>query len=511
MSRKIPPARLAVFSSLLIFALIASCPVYAATSATVAWPGQSGNPVGYAAYGPLGTTRWPGGSFTSGTTANPTVYTGYVFTGALTISGQNIIFVSCDFVSGTSGVTVSGSNITFIGSRFQSNQVQYYNVNTTGTNITFLYDSFTPLVSLVASPPGEVWPSAGAGQNTLVMTNNVNATDGNSGYEFGVNINGGGPITIDHCDFWGFGNAIVFNNPTSTQMIVTSNWIHDAANISPQGYHTDGPGYLNGGAGPSNILVQGNTIASLGNSNGIAFQAATSGYSGINLINNFNSGFGNTVAPGEPGNAHFSNSSVMFNVWGTDVENYFEPLYSNSFPSTGNSVWACNLMSFRSGTTWTNQDNFSPTSALDGKYWVPSSARYSSTDYNGNTVCAALTPGSVNFKSQQTGTSSTGQTVHLTNAGTGLVTISSIALQTGSQFAISSNTCGSTLAVGSSCSFVVTFTPTSPGAKQDFVLVTDNSPAPSSPQSVMVIGTALGAGSGGTAPNPPTGLAAVVQ
>ena len=310
--------------------------------------------------------------------------TGYVFNGPQTISGSYIEFVSCDFNSGTGGVSVSGSNITFTGSRFQSNNVQYYNVQVTGSNITFSYSSFTPLASFYTAPPGSVWPSAGSGQNTTTQTTGVDAIDGNEGYEYGVNITSGGPVTIDHSDFWGFGNALVFYS-TTAQMTITNNWIHDAANASPQGYHTDGPGYLNGGAGPSNILIQGNTIASLGNTNGLAFQAATSGYDNIQIIGNYFSGFGFTVAAGAPGNTHFTNSSVSNNVFGTDVEPMWNPLYGNSFTAGSNSSWTCNKLAFRSGTTWTDGDGWTPPSSIDGLYWVPTNAIASTTDWNGNT------------------------------------------------------------------------------------------------------------------------------
>ena len=338
-----------------------------------AYPGQSGNPVGYTAYGPLGTTPWPGGSFVNGTATNPTVYKGYVFTGGQTISGQYIQFISCDFNSGTGGVTITGSNISFIGSRFQSNDVENENVVTTGTNITFSYDSFTPLASLYTSPPGSVWPSAGAGQNTTTQTTNVNAINGNDGYEYGLAINSGGPVSIDHSDFWGFGNAIVLMG-TSAQINITNNWIHDSANASPQSYHTDGPGYLNGGAGPSNVLIQGNTIASLGNTNGLAFQAATSGYNNMQFKGNYLSGFGYLTALGRAGGGiGFTNSSFVNNVFGTDVQWVFGPLYSNytaDFSETGNS-WSGNTIHVVSGTTTASTCNFTFSSGQNGDYMWP--------------------------------------------------------------------------------------------------------------------------------------------
>lgn len=345
------------------------------------FPGQAGNPVGYTANGSLGKTPWPGSAFVSGTASSPTIYTGYVITNPPTISGSNIKFVSCDFVG---GANITGSNLTFTGDRFQSNSTQNFNVQSSGTNINFSYDSFTPLASFYAAPPGSVWPSAGSGQNTTNQTAGVNAINGNDGYEYGLNITSGGPVTVDHSDFWGFGNAIVFYG-TSAQMTVTNNWIHDAADAGPEGYHTDGPGYLNGAAGPSNVLIQGNTIASLGNTNGIAFQAATSDYDNMQIAGNYLSGFGYTVDPGLPGNHHFTNSSFKDNVFGTDIEPDWGPLYG-WVQGTGD-VWKCNTLSVPAGTNWTDGNSWHPTASMDRQYWVPTSSIASSTDYLGNSLC----------------------------------------------------------------------------------------------------------------------------
>jgi hypothetical protein len=359
-------------------------------SGTTGWPGQSGNPVGYAAYGSgtLGTTAWPGGSFTSGTSTAHTVYTGYVFTGSQTISGSYIDFVRCDFNSGTGGVNVTGNNITFTGSRFQSNDTPNFNVQTSGTNISFSYDSFTPLASFYTSPPGAAWPSAGAAHNTTTQVEGTNAINGNDGYQYGIAINSGGPVSVDHSDFWGFGNDAIQWQTTTAQMTITNNWMHDAANASEQGYHTDGLGYVNGGAGPSNVTVQGNTIASIGNTNALAFQAATSGYSNIQIIGNYISGFGYTADLGYPsGGALFTNSTFKDNVLGTDIEPVFGPLYGNSWNNASGNVWKCNTIAFATGTTWTDGNGWTPTSAMNGQYWIPSSSINSSTDYLGNASC----------------------------------------------------------------------------------------------------------------------------
>ncbi len=190
-------------------------------------PGQPGNSVGFAAApGYPGSLTAASGPLTSGSSGNPTVYSFKDFT----------------------GLSIDANWVTFIGCRFKSNVVADNNVSTGGTgaqNIVFSYCSFTPLNSLYGSPPGAAWPSAGAGLQTTTFVTDVNCIDGNSGYQFGLTVRNAtdGPITFDHCDIWGFGNALNFPAPTTAQITVQDCWIHDAANASPQSYHTDGPGY----------------------------------------------------------------------------------------------------------------------------------------------------------------------------------------------------------------------------------------------------------------------------
>jgi hypothetical protein len=305
-----------------------------------------------------------------------------VFNGGQDVSGSYIEFVSCDFNSGSSGVNVSGSNITFKGNRFQSNSSANYNVQTSGSNLVFSYNSFVPLASYYTAPPGAAWPSAGAGQNTTAQSPGVNAIDGNDGYQYGLAINSGGPVSADHNDFWGFGNDGPQFMDTSQQITITDNWIHDAANASPQGYHIDGTGYVNGGSGPTNILIQHNTIASIGNTNGIAFQAATSGYSNIQVINNYLSGYGYLVALGTAGTKQFTSSSFVNNVFGTDLQWVWGPIYNDYttvFGGNGNS-WSGNTIHVVAGTTNAGTNSYTFTTGQSGYFMWPDSSLHT-TDF----------------------------------------------------------------------------------------------------------------------------------
>jgi hypothetical protein len=96
-----------------------------------------------------------------------------------------------------------------------------------------------------------------------------------------------------------------------------------------------------------------------------------------------------------------------------------------------------------------------------------------------------LTPTSLTFAKTVTGKTSAAKAVTMSNTGTATLNITSIVAS--GDFAISSSTCGSTLAVSKSCKFKVTFTPTQLGTRTGAVTITDN--AANSPQSVSLTGT----------------------
>lgn len=97
----------------------------------------------------------------------------------------------------------------------------------------------------------------------------------------------------------------------------------------------------------------------------------------------------------------------------------------------------------------------------------------------------SISPTSLEFNPQVAGTSSAPQTVTATNQGSTAISISNIAISAG--FVISSNSCGATLGVGSSCSVSVTFAPTASGDDTGALTFTDS--AIGSPQSVSLQGT----------------------
>jgi hypothetical protein len=107
------------------------------------------------------------------------------------------------------------------------------------------------------------------------------------------------------------------------------------------------------------------------------------------------------------------------------------------------------------------------------------------------TVVVTPTPSSLTFPSQTVGTTSSSQSVTVKNTGA-VATPLSIGAATG-DFA-QTNNCASTLASGSNCTLMVTFTPTMTGTRTGSISITDQ--ATNSPQMVSLAGT--GTSSAGT-------------
>jgi hypothetical protein len=103
------------------------------------------------------------------------------------------------------------------------------------------------------------------------------------------------------------------------------------------------------------------------------------------------------------------------------------------------------------------------------------------------TGAAAVTvsPGSLNFGAVIVGKTSAAGTVTLKNAQRTGLSLTSVTASTG--FAVASNTCGTSIATGASCTIGVTFSPTVTGAASGTLTFKDN--APNSPQTVSLSGT----------------------
>jgi len=105
----------------------------------------------------------------------------------------------------------------------------------------------------------------------------------------------------------------------------------------------------------------------------------------------------------------------------------------------------------------------------------------------------SLSPTSLTFASQNTGTTSAAQTITATNTGTASLFFNNVAIGGADplDFTIVDDQCiGTTLAVGASCTVSVTFSPTTTGTRTANVTYTDN--APNSPQTATLTGGGTG-------------------
>jgi len=130
----------------------------------------------------------------------------------------------------------------------------------------------------------------------------------------------------------------------------------------------------------------------------------------------------------------------------------------------------------RTGVLTVSDVNRSQTVALNGTGLAPP----------GVSLSPAAT---ITFATTGVGLTSAAQTVTLTNNGGVTLTIQSIALTGDFSIVSGSNTCGSTLAVGASCTLQIAFVPTVSAVRTGTLTVVDN--ATSSPQTLQLTGTGV--------------------
>jgi sugar lactone lactonase YvrE len=104
------------------------------------------------------------------------------------------------------------------------------------------------------------------------------------------------------------------------------------------------------------------------------------------------------------------------------------------------------------------------------------------------TPAVTLSSTSLTFNGQTVGTSSTAQTVTLTNSGTAALNITSIAVGgTNNADFGETNNCGTSLGASAICTINVTFTPAASGARSASITITDS--AAGSPQTISLSGS----------------------
>jgi hypothetical protein len=108
----------------------------------------------------------------------------------------------------------------------------------------------------------------------------------------------------------------------------------------------------------------------------------------------------------------------------------------------------------------------------------------------GGSGVVSISPASLSFGSQLVGTTSAAQVATLTNNQSTALTISNIGFTgTNSGDFAQTNSCGTSVIAGGTCTISVTFDPTASGSRSATLNVTDN--AGNSPQTVSVTGTGI--------------------
>ncbi len=106
----------------------------------------------------------------------------------------------------------------------------------------------------------------------------------------------------------------------------------------------------------------------------------------------------------------------------------------------------------------------------------------------GTATVVSLTPTAVSFGTQKAGTTSSAQTITIMNHGAATLTVKKIAvIGTGAADFAQTNTCGTSLAAGASCTASVTFAPKTTGNFTALLSVADNGGG--TPQSATLTGT----------------------
>jgi len=159
----------------------------------------------------------------------------------------------------------------------------------------------------------------------------------------------------------------------------------------------------------------------------------------------------------------------------------------------------CSIGAMASGSTAVVTAVFTPTVA--GSFGTTETVRANEPDPNQSNNSATvsvnvlsspvvtLSATSLNYASQPVGTPSATQGVTLTNTSSALA-LTNLTLAASGDFA-QTNNCGTSLAAQSSCSILVTFTPTATGTRTGTIMISDN--AVGSPQMVSLTGIGINA------------------
>lgn len=275
------------------------------------------------------------------------------YTGLVTGTTYKYLDFTADEMRG-----IQTSNVTFIGCRFLTNDVG--DASAAGsfsgswpncTNVTFSYCTFG---SSVTNPP----VAYGQGNQYCIDQRYI------------------GGLTVDHCDMWGFGEAIELNGSSAAHPTqITNNYIHDCSADGGGIYHVDGILSNNGGTGVQYVTVSGNTIViQPENTNCIGFQAVGGGalpYSNLTITNNYISGDNTSVDVGGHTGTACTNITFTGNVMGSDYKPNNTFIYDGTGFTGPGSIWSGNKFYVPASSPFSSPSAAWLAAGNSGLYWYP--------------------------------------------------------------------------------------------------------------------------------------------
>lgn len=296
----------------------------------------------------------------------------------------------------------------------------------------------------------------------------------------------------------------------------TSAWWNNVAVVQTSIVNTNGWfGIFSGGEGSTTTTFYNNTIIgpnatdntacfNIGSLNGLTFRNNTASSCGdpvnfgsLTNIGTINNNFygpscqngGNCFVWNGSFTGSFANWKTACSCDGASIQNSTPKLNSDGSPQSGSPVISAgtNLSSSATGNLATLQND-----TTQGKTRTSAIRPGGATAWDIGAFQApglSFSPASVAFNPQRVSTTSSGQAVTITNTTAGTITLTSEVLQTGTNFTISANTCGASLANAASCSVTMTATPLSAASLTDNLVVTSSGVG--SPQSIPLSVTGL--------------------
>lgn len=444
--------------------------------------------------------------------------------------GTSVTFTA--YVEETSGTTIPTGNVTFLvdGSSVSTTALDStghatYSTSslTAGTHTVvvtyagasgFATSSSSTLTETI-SPPVASSPAFSPAAGTYTSAQTVTISDATTGAAIYYTTNGSTPTTSSPM----YSGPITVNASETIKAIATASGYSNSAVASAN--YTISPTNISISIDPSSGVVYNQTVMlTASTSQTVQLGRWWITEDGLNCTTN---GIACGAAPNISGGGFVTTTSPLSAGKHTFYANYSAtPPPSNQLPASGIGEAIISVSQATPTITWATPAAItqgSPLSAiqLDATASIAGTFAYNppngtilnsgqqklsvtftptdTTDYTSATATVTLTvdpaapgasvsPASLSFPAQNTGSTSAAQSVTLTNSGSAALSIASIAAS--GDFA-ETNTCGTSVAAAASCAISVTFTPTEGGTRTGALTITDN--ASGSPQAVSLTGT----------------------